>query len=371
MDFIEILLIILLLAGAFFIINKNKNKNKIKKNVPSSEDEDEAYFESLVSPTPFNSDATTPTQTPTPAPVSQVYAAIENVSQFKTISPVNETKVEGYIIEYNTGTSSVSNAELSKNVTMELKWDNSDGFGKVTQMDIERYVDGELKHVITKESRNEEDSAYFTDSKKGLKIVFNNENSDGLYDVIGENKIMLKVYYSSKKPFVLYGGDDTVNISPDDLTMSLDITEPITYEYKPNTTGFTLEAPTIKKYSYYIYSNEDDNNDITEYISSGNTGKIMFVSFENSTSDFFMKLETGEWIVKDGNNVLKTSDVFDDSVFTLVKSPKATVSATYVRITHGDKFLVKQGSSMRFLALNELKKDEYKNIDMLITEQKR
>lgn len=371
MDFIEILLIILLLAGAFFIINKNKNKNKIKKSVPSSEDEDEAYFKSLVSPTPFNSSDTTPTPTTTPAPDSQGYASIENVSQFKTISPVNETKVEGYIIEYNTGTSSVSNAELSKNVTMELKWDNSDGFGKVTQMDIERYVDGELKHVITKESRNEKDYNYFIDSKKGLKIVFNNENSDGLYDVTGENKILLKVYYGSKKPFVLYDGSDTVNISSDDLTMSLDIIEPITYEYKPNTTGFMLEAPTIKKYSYYIYSNEDDNKDISEYISSGNTGKIMFVSFENSTSDFFMKLETGEWIVKDGNNVLQTSDVFDDSVFTLVKSPKATISATYVRITHGDKFLVKQGSSMRFLALNELKKDEYKNIDMLITEQKR
>ena len=37
---------------------------------------------------------------------------------------------------------------------MELKWDNSDGFGRVTQMDIERYVDGELKHVITKESED-------------------------------------------------------------------------------------------------------------------------------------------------------------------------------------------------------------------------
>ena len=368
MDSIEILLIILLLAGAFFIINKKKKVDKEAEAAEAAE---------AVEADPFNSFNTTPIPTPTPTPTpaptpgSQVYASIDNVSQFKTISPVNKTKIEGYIIEYNTGASSVSNAELSKNVTLELKWDNSDGFGEVTQMDIERYVDGELKHVITKESRNEEDSAYFTDSKKGLKIVFNNENSDGLYDVIGENKIILKVYYGSKKPFVLYGGDDTVNISPDDLTMSLDIMEPITYEYKPNTTGFMLEAPTIKKYSYYIYSNEDDNNDITEYISSGNTGKIMFVSFENSTSDFFMKLETGEWIVKDGNNVLKTSDVFDDSVFTLVKSPKATVSATYVRITHGDKFLVKQGSSMRFLALNEMNKNEYKNIDMLITEQKR
>ena len=169
MDFIEILLIILLLAGAFFIINKNKNKNKIKKSVPSSEDEDEAYFKSLVSPTPFNSSDTTSTPTTTPAPDSQGYASIENVSQFKTISPVNETKVEGYIIEYNTGTSSVSNAELSKNVTMELKWDNSDGFGKVTQMDIERYVDGELKHVITKESRNEKDYNY---SYKNLSIMY-------------------------------------------------------------------------------------------------------------------------------------------------------------------------------------------------------
>jgi hypothetical protein len=309
-----------------------------------------------------------------------VPSSIKNLSRFKIITPFNDSKIESYKIEsykieYNEGKTIVSNEELSENVFVKLKWDNTTGFDNITKIDFERYVNDELKHTITKNIKNNEDIDYFIDNKKDLQIIFDNKNSDGLYNVIGENKIMFKIFYKDKDgketPVILYDGGDTIDISSDDLSMSYDITEPITYEYKPGTANFRLEEPDIKRYSYYIYSNDDDNNSITEYISSGNKDRILFISFENSTSDFFMKLDSGQWVVRDDTNSLKLSDQNTNSVFTLVKSPKATVSAKYVRIKYNDRFLVKSGSSMKFLTMSEMNKDEYDNIDLLITEQMR
>ena len=358
MEYIVLLLILIILLLYLYFNKKNDNKIDDTTSGTTSGTTSDKIIKSKLIP-----------------------SSIENLSRFKIIVPFNDSKIEnykieGYKIEYDEGKTIVSNEELSENVFVKLKWNNTTGFGDITKIDFERYVNDELKHIITKKKENDEDSDYFIDNKKDLQITFDNKNSDGLYDVTGKNKIVFKIYYKDKDgketPVILYDGSDTIDISSDDLSMSYDITEPITYEYKPGTANFKLEEPVIKRYSYYIYSNDDDNNSITEYISSGNKDKILFISFENSTSDFFMKLDnTGQWVVRDDTNSLKLSDQNTNSVFTLVKSPKATVSAKYVRIKYNDRFLVKSGSSMKFLTMSEMNKDEYDNIDLLITEQMR
>ena len=315
---------------------------------------------------------------------------ISNLSALKTVFPASDdktqTSISGYIIEYSSG--EIDNTELSKNVTIKINWDNKSGFDRVTKLNFKRYVDDKLKETIEKKSDNESDEIYFNNYETGLSVVFDNETTLGnFYNVIGKNKVVITAYYKdlddNDKSIVLYDGSEIIEIKKDELTAAFELTEPITVEYKPSSLGFTLDAPTIKKNSYYVIP-FGNRRDISKYIGDKVSGKYMFIPVNGSASKFYLKFinlvdNSEKWVKKGNDDILSYSDNIDDRiVITLSKSPIASQTKKFVRFIYTDtngenKFLVfdylQDPTVMIFRKLIDIPdKIVYSSMDILITE---
>ena len=172
-------------------------------------------------------------------------------------------KTETYQIEYNTG---ISDTELSKNVTIDITWNNMNGFDDVWKLEIEHYVDtvkkdteqifryqmdtnGEKTNTVNSDFVN-----YFTNYATGLTKNF---TGDGTYKFVGINTIAIKAYYRETSTYLYEGNksskaDDIIVITSDDLAATLDLTAAVSRVYSPyqNRSGFT-KAKDIRNVSYY------------------------------------------------------------------------------------------------------------------------
>jgi len=245
-------------------------------------------------------------------------------------------KIETYQIEYNNG---ISDTELSKNVTIDITWNNKNGFEKVYKLEIEHYVtDPNVNSIssVPSGTKTITNADYFANYATGLTHSF---KGDGTYKFVGINTIAIKAWYGDADKtddqnvvVDLYRGKlenarDRVTISSEDLAATTNLTVPLSITYRPFQSNFK-PGKTINNQPYNA-NTVVGNIDIYKSI-SGNTDKKAFTlirASDSNNNDYYFKFSDTEYLgyteSDDGVKNLTISETKGGaSIITLVVSPK-------------------------------------------------
>jgi len=216
-----------------------------------------------------------PASSPAPAP-SGPTIDVQGIE--RTLNPDKSDNgtspsTSGYVIrEYSNGTGNFDYIELTKNVVITLKWDNQGGFDSVTALKAVWQVkgDGETDYVtrMTKTMTRSNDQETFKNYSRGNTISFTG-NTDLLtgeteFSAVGDNIVHLYYTTSTVTDQQLTPDVDSVNYTPwtiniGDLSATLDMVEPKTYNYVPIKSDISLgRGQTHTNYKIYSKLFKDD-----------------------------------------------------------------------------------------------------------------
>ena len=210
-----------------------------------------------------------PASSPAPAPSGP---SIDVQGIKRTLNPDKSDNgtspsTSGYAIrEYSNGTGNFDYNELTKNVVITLKWDNQGGFDSVNSLIAEWQVkgDGETDYVtrMTKTLNKTNNPDAFKNYSRGNTISFTGNEGltgDDMFSAVGDNIIHL--YYTTStvtEQQQLTPDVDAINYTPwtiniGDLSATLDMVEPKTYNYVPIKSDISL-GKRLSSTNYKIYS---------------------------------------------------------------------------------------------------------------------
>ena len=311
-------------------------------------------------------------------------------------------KTETYQIEYNKGmtvsrpveqTSTLSQNELSKNVTIGITWGNKSGFGNTFKLEIEhwmkesgdsgkgfekkgdsviktKYIHGRAYDTSSQDDIETEDAKYFKNFETGLNHEF---TGDGTYSFVGIHAIKIKATYVAN---ISKGGTDTeivlfngtlednksqwVEVKATDLTATLNLTKPETRDYEPIQGSFTMGDVDIKNTAYYVTSSTGvDINTIT----GGNSSVPVYLvpHLTSSANKFYFKFKDNDndkYLSWDGSSSFsKVSDINNALLITFIKSTKDDDDndTRWLRLmADGDKYIVFEDGSAKLKKLADI-----------------
>jgi len=344
---------------------------------------------------------------------------VSNVGVEKTLNPdssVTESsnsetyeigggKTETYQIEYNTGEQFSDDEKklLSKNVDLTVSWNNGTGFDNVTEMIIERKIEGTVKRTITyiKSGSSDDIQKFFKSKQTGLSEKFDNIGDDGnAYSVVGKNTISISVKIpdpdntTGTKTIEIFPGtvtDVPVDIGLGDLSSTLEITSSRSQMYYPVTSAFNINNLEISKDIYSIKPSLTSPSPFSQMLKvecgsnnlNSEENDFHFIIPDTSNPGKFklqVAKETGDgkWIkVCDSNQIALNTESSGASIFELVTSDKETeYGSSYNKFmikgstSANDMFMhVKVANSIPKLYMgkvNDMNADEYESMDMLI-----
>jgi len=192
---------------------------------------------------------------------SPTLPSIDEFTISRTDSPDSDSEtymIEPYTIEYTEGDAYVegdNEKELSKNVKFTLNWKNGNGYNNVEKLEIQHYVvqsmnDAPLKKTFTITKGDPATGNKYPGMFENYGSVSYSVSGDGIYSFIGMNrfKIIATLDYkqgtdTANKQIYLYNGvtnkDGTaiedipqLNVSEEELTATIDMTESVTKEFK-------------------------------------------------------------------------------------------------------------------------------------------
>ena len=210
-----------------------------------------------------------PASSPAPAP-SGPTIDVQGIE--RTLNPDKSDNgtspsTSGYVIrEYSNGTGNFDYNELTKNVVITLKWDNQGGFDSVTGLTAKWQVkgDGDTDYVtrMTKTLNKTNNPDAFKNYSRGNTISFTG-NTDLLtgeteFSAVGDNIVHLYYTTSTVTEQQLTPNVDSTNYIPwtiniGDLSATLDMVEPKTYNYVPIKSDISL-GKNLSSTNYKIYS---------------------------------------------------------------------------------------------------------------------
>ncbi len=301
-------------------------------------------------------------------------------------------KTETYQIEYNEGmtvtqpvaiTDTLSQLELSKNVTIGITWGNKSGFGNTFKLEIEHWMkesedrgkgfekkgDSVIKTKYTHEKAfgtsseddiETEDAKYFRNFETGLNHEF---TGDGSYSFVGIHAIKIKAKYGINEDIVLFNGtleankSQWVEVKATDLTATLKLVKPETRDYEPLQGSFTMGAADIKNKAYYVTSSTGvDINTITGSDSSDPVYLVPFMT-SSATKFYFKFKDNDEYLSWNGSSFSKVSDISNALVITFIKSTRDDDDddTTWLRLmADGDKYIVFEEGSAKLKKLADI-----------------
>tara|TARA_B100000287_G_scaffold271811_1_gene255911 strand:+ start:76 stop:1461 length:1386 start_codon:yes stop_codon:yes gene_type:complete len=372
-----LLLIIAIAVATYFITRDDddddgKDKKDEGETVPSIE---EPTVKRTLNPDPSNSSESGTTET----------------------YEIGGGKTETYQIEYNQGvsqpveqTSTLSQEELSKNVTIGITWGNKSGFGNTFRLEIEhwmkefddtgkgfekkgdsviktKYEHGKAFDTTSQDDIETEDAKYFKNFETGLNHDF---TGDGTYSFVGIHAIKIKAKYVaniSTNPentdISLFDGtleankSQWVEVKATDLTATLNLTKPETRDYEPIQGSFTMSAVDIKNTAYYVTSSTGvDINTITGGESS--VPVYLVPHLTSSANKFYFKFKgSDKYLSWDGSSSFSTvSDTKDALLITFIKSTKDDDDNTrWLRLmADDDKYIVFEEGSAKLKKLADI-----------------
>ena len=374
-----LLLIIAIAVATYFITRDDddddgKDKKDEGETVPSIE---EPTVKRTLNPDPSNSSESGTTET----------------------YEIGGGKTETYQIEYSQGvtvsrpveqTSTLSQNELSKNVTIGITWGNKSGFGNTFRLEIEhwmkefddtgkgfvkkgdsviktKYKHGRAKGTSSDADEETEDAKYFKNFETGLNHDF---TGDGTYSFVGIHAIKIKAKYVaniSTNPentdISLFDGtleankSQWVEVKATDLTATLNLTKPETRDYEPIQGSFTMSAVDIKNTAYYVTSSTGvDINTITGGESS--VPVYLVPHLTSSANKFYFKFKgSDKYLSWDGSSSFSTvSDTKDALLITFIKSTKDDDDNTrWLRLmADDDKYIVFEEGSAKLKKLADI-----------------
>ena len=307
-------------------------------------------------------------------------------------------KTETYQIEYNQGvsqpveqTSTLSQNELSKNVTIGITWGNKSGFGNTFRLEIEhwmkesgdsgkgfekkgesviktKYKHGRAKGTSSDADEETEDAKYFKNFETGLNHDF---TGDGSYSFVGIHAIKIKakyVKYISTNPtnteIILFDGTSEANnsqwveVKASDLTATLNLTTPEVRDYEPIQGSFTMSDVDIKNKAYYVTSSTGvDINTITGGDSS--VPVYLVPHLTSSANKFYFKFKgSDKYLSWDGSSSFsKVSDTNNALLITFIKSTKDDDDddTRWLRLmADSDKYIVFEEGSAKLKKLEDI-----------------
>ena len=216
-------------------------------------------------------------KTPAPTPSSTETPSATMGEAVVTFKPDKDGDEPEAYTEYAAGDTDW--ADLSKNVTVKLTWDNKAGFNNTTKITIKRViiyknVPKTYNHVI---DRYDADGAviagnkdYFKNFKGGLSYTVTNKsgNGDAAYSVLGENTYSI-LYTLNTDPSITgvltedENGDKTTltdTFSIDDLSLTLDMLEKTERKVTPSLSGGVETSSSASESLVYLLSKNKVNN---------------------------------------------------------------------------------------------------------------
>jgi hypothetical protein len=273
--------------------------------------------------------------------------------------------------------------QLSKNIDVGIQWQNDENaFGKFEEIIARRFVGGEKKkETIYKKS---DYPNLFKKKKTGLQIIF--YGKDNTYDITGENEVHL--YYKNELGIEvqLTSSDMKKNeIKKEDLDRSLKLADSEVFTYDTTGGNTKTEADfTGKGYRMYMCGRGDMFNVVTQDLGSGVTidsdaqnlenRKFYIVPNKDSNSKFSIKLQNALIGTVDDNGTIGLVDKLSSNVITFEmlegsfdKSKRFKPSGT----ENEGKFLVYSETTgqLLFKHLNDMNEQEYKTMDIIVTEE--
>ena len=230
------------------------------------------------------------TPAPTPASLESPSATMgEAVVTFKPDKDGDEP--EAYT-EYDEGDTDW--ADLSKNVTVKLTWDNKAGFNNTTKITIRRVIVlGEeaqtYDHVFQRYDADGNEIAankdYFKNFKSGLTYTVTHKSgaasdSDGnliAYSVLGENTYSIRYTLTDGRTDTLTEDPETGNkttlketFTPEDLSLTLDMVKRKTRLVTPSSAGDVEATSAVSENNVYLltkntYGNPKKKNAFRNY----------------------------------------------------------------------------------------------------------
>ena len=238
-----------------------------------------------------------PASSPAPAP-SGPTIDVQGIE--RTLNPDKSDNgtspsTSGYVIrEYSNGTGNFDYNELTKNVVITLKWDNQGGFDSVKALIAEWQVkgDGDTDYVtrMTKTLNKTNNPDAFKNYSRGNTISFTGNTDltgDDMFSAVGDNIVHLYYTTSTVTEQQLTPNVDSTNYIPwtiniGDLSATLDMVEPKTYNYVPIKSDISLgRGQTHTNYKIYsklfktdisklLISNEINTSSDSNGVRSGN-----------------------------------------------------------------------------------------------------
>lgn len=309
-------------------------------------------------------------------------------------------KTETYQIEYNEGmtvtqpvavTNTLSQLELSKNVTIGITWGNKSGFDNTFKLEIEhwmkefddtgkgfekkgdsviktKYEHGRAYDTSSKDDIETEDAKYFRNFETGLNHEF---TGDGTYSFVGIHAIKIKAKYVAN---ISKGGTDTeivlfdgtleanesqwVEVKATDLTATLKLIKPETRDYEPLQGSFTMGDVDIKNTAYYVTSSTGvDINTITGGDGSDPVYLVPFMTSSANKFYFRFKSDDKYLTVSDDPPFSKTDTIDGALLITFIKSTKDDDddNTTWLRLmADGDKYIVFEDGSAKLKKLSDI-----------------
>src|SRR5210317_20668 len=257
---------------------------------------------------------------PAPAPAqTQVLPSITDFSVGRTLLPDSSRvpyTIEPYTIEpYDTE----DILALSKNVTFTLNWMNNIGFEESGVNKIEVYH-GVMPSNSTSDtiSWNKRKEITDTESLKNfaqVSVSLSNEN----IDLVGKNFFKIEAVYSSNNnspriilydSYDLWSSDETdeteesnlgIDITRDDLVLTIDLSEPLTVMYRPRLSNdYTSIGKEItnKRYNFsYFYSVSSPEPESTELFTN-----VRLVPVDDLGTQFKLENDDGYFKLSDDYN---------------------------------------------------------------------
>ena len=382
-----LLLIIAIAVATYFITTRDDDDGKDKKDegetVPSIE---EPTVKRTLNPDPSNSSESGTTET---YEIGGGKTETYIIGGGKTETFINADDMRTPVEQ----TSTLSQNELSKNVTIGITWGNKSGFGNTFKLEIEhwmkesedsgkgfekkgdsviktKYKHGRAKGTSSDADEETEDAKYFRNFTTGLNHDF---TGDGSYSFVGIHAIKIKAKYVAN---ISKGGTDTeivlfdgtleanesqwVEVKATDLTATLKLTKPETRDYEPIQGSFTMGAVDIKNTAYYVTSSTGvDINTIT----GGNSSVPVYLvpHLTSSANKFYFKFKDNDndkYLSWDGSSSFsKVSDINNALLITFIKSTKDDDDddTTWLRLMDdGDKYIVFEEGSAKLKKLADI-----------------
>jgi hypothetical protein len=322
---------------------------------------------------------------------------------------------ETYQIEYNEGwtvsqpvavTDTLSQNDLSKNVTIGITWGNKSGFGNTFKLEIEhwmkefndsgkgfekkgdsviktKYKHGKAYDTSSEEDIETEDAKYFKNFETGLKHEF---TGDGSYSFVGIHAIKIKAKYVAKistnptnTDIVLFDGTleanqiQWVEVKATDLTATLKLTKPETRDYEPIQGSFTMGAVDIKNTAYYVTSSTGvDINTITG--SNGSVPVYLVPFLGSSAKKFYFRFKGDDkyLTLSDDPPFSKTDTIDDALLITFISSTRGDDdddNTKWLRLMVGDKYIVISDGKATLKKLSDIdSQDVYDTLDWKFTD---